>query len=256
MTGQANPAFYLCDAWQSMSDDRRASISAIFSADTAIRQACWRALAAEQDVVAQALALDLLLARQAASRMGDEIPVDEALVRRVAHHVLAADAIAGRDRFGRQASEATHIVALRALALMARPDDAGLLMRVAPTTTQDEDYARAWIVASMAALRESTALDSAPLAARLASIAADDNFDELVRAESVIALDASSDAPAEAMLHDLMRDADGDILIETAAALAHRNALTERERAIVEGLLRSSPRTGTFLSREQELRAA
>jgi hypothetical protein len=257
MSTPIDPFLYFTGTWVSLDNSLRNRLFQTLEPDAATQQLAWRSLFEEHNHVVLALALDLAIQEQAASRMGDRIAFERDYARRAAITLLQTEGIDGRDRWNEQlVPDASHIVALRILSKVATPEDSLLLSSMRPNHTMTSDWESAWVSAAANILRQTPSGQGSRLIEQLVWLSHNGDITERVRRELVLAIGASIDTSAEHALHEIYRTTSGSDRIEAIAQLATRNALHEDELKFVQEILEGEVVSGVILERKPILLAA
>jgi hypothetical protein len=244
MKQSSDPFLYFCGTWSKLDEFWHSCLTNAFGVEPSTRQSAWTSLFNKGDTAMLALALDLLIQEQAASRMGHSLYLENEYVRRAAIKVLGADDIRGCDPWGQEVAFASHVVALRALSKVATPEDLDLVSFAYSKHKRTLEWERAWIAASKTVLKHLSAEQASQLIEQLFSFFYDATTNETVRREAVLAIDALRDVRVENMLHKIFRMTSGDEKIEAVSALAVRNALSEEELDFIHDILERDVTSG------------
>ncbi|HVZ08887.1 hypothetical protein [Rhodopila sp.] len=256
MTSNEQRGLYLTNLWSTLTARERALIGYAVSTDADDRSNAWTSLLAEGGCASIAMALDLLLADTISARMGKRGAEDRDMVRQAIMRVLNAPAMEGTDRFGGSVPAASHVVALRCLAVVPDEEDARVLVAQAPVPEAPNELIRSWLLAATEVLRKMSAPDAHPLLQLACRFARHPRLADPIRAEAVLAVDAGHSPEAIDMLHDLVTTATGDARVEALAALAERAALWPTEVRAIRSLLANPPQSPTMRLRAGVLAAA
>lgn len=245
---------YFAGSDSGIDESMRAYLAEILASDPDTRRRAWTSLREQSSLLGFALALDLVVQRYMAARMGAGAEIEREYVRAAAIELLRADRIAGQDRWqARAIPAASHIVALRALARVATPEDAALVASLRSGRVESSDWERAWIAAAAAVLRQATGERAAILLQQLLSLSRSPDAEDSTRCEAVLAIDASSEPGVEPALHEVYRTTTGDVQVEAVAALAARNAVDDAQRQYIRELLEGPPASGVVTLRKADL---
>jgi len=251
-----DPALYVTGIWGRLSEAERSLIDDTRDGPAAKRRQSWHTLRLHGSPEALALSLDLFLADRAGARFGQGVSHNRKAVRGVASRLLGLPAFDGHSRFGERVAGASHVVALRSLALVAGPDDADILPPLPRDLAIAGEFLVAWGYAAGEILRLQGSQPDARLVATLSTTAADESIDAMARTGAAVAIGASPGSAAITALHGLAREAEGDVRIEALAALARHRQLEADEIETIRVLLTQSQRSSSFTIREDDLHEA